>query len=74
MNIGPIEATLVVSSFICALWVFYDAQKLGYVKIHAILWGLFSFYFFFPLGFIVYFGRTRIEKINKSRIKEEQSK
>lgn len=66
MNMGPIEATLLVSGFFSAVWVFYDAQKMGYVKIHAVLWGLFSFFFFFPLGFIVYFGRTRIEKIKKS--------
>lgn len=67
MGIGPIEAILLLFGFLSAVWVFYDAQKFGYAKGHAILWALFSFFFFFPLGVIVYFGRTRIEKMNKNQ-------
>ena len=49
MNIGPFEAVALLLALISAVWVFLDAQKQGYSKFHAVLWGLFSMYPAFPI-------------------------
>lgn len=64
MNVGPIEAVILALSLVSAVWVFYDSQRNGYDKIPSAFWALFTLAFIFPLGFIVYFIKTRFKRLN----------
>ena len=62
MSIGPFEAAIIVLALVSSIWVFYDAQKKGYEKIHSVFLGLYSLLFIFPIGFIIYLCKTRLKR------------